>query len=264
MGPAVVSPRWSPPRPDAAPGPLGVVTRRGPPMQRQMRRRRLASCQAAWYRCLKLPDTLGLERQIRRGSSLVLIRSDPDGAGLTGERMTVEWFLTSRCVPISGRRGGGGSGRAERPSPSDRAGPSGARPPGSSGQPSGGAGPSNPDDPGIADKPHRRHAGGCGFGGALRRDRLHRAPAQFELRLPTSTYQGRHLQTGCGGNCGAVSIGVSLATDVSNALTSNTFAVSSNDEGQVSTGRCDVCGRRGRGQPAASPVRLSRRPQTTP
>ena len=65
---------------------------------------------------------------------------------------------------------------------------------------------------------------------------------QFELRLPTSTYQGRYLQAGCGGNCGSVSIGISPSADTAAALTSNTFAVSSNDEGHTSTGAWDVWG----------------------
>lgn len=65
---------------------------------------------------------------------------------------------------------------------------------------------------------------------------------QFELRLPTSTYQGRYLQTGCGGNCGVVSIGVSPAADTAAALTSNTFAVSTNNEGHAATGPWDVWG----------------------
>jgi hypothetical protein len=63
---------------------------------------------------------------------------------------------------------------------------------------------------------------------------------QFELRLPTRTYQGRYLQTGCGGNCGVVSIGVSPTADTEAALTSNTFAVSTNNEGHAATGPWDV------------------------
>ena len=65
---------------------------------------------------------------------------------------------------------------------------------------------------------------------------------QFELRLPASTYEGRYLQTGCGGNCGTVSIGVSPAADTAAALTSNTFAVSTNNEGHAATGPWDVWG----------------------
>jgi hypothetical protein len=56
---------------------------------------------------------------------------------------------------------------------------------------------------------------------------------QFELRLPTSTWQGRYLQTGCGGNCGVVTIAVSPPADTDAALGSNTFAVSTNDAGDV-------------------------------
>jgi tannase/feruloyl esterase len=72
---------------------------------------------------------------------------------------------------------------------------------------------------------------------------------QFELRLPTSTYQGRYLQTGCGGNCGTVNIGVSPTADVATALTSNTFAVSTNNEGHTSTGPWDVWGAGGASNP---------------
>ena len=72
---------------------------------------------------------------------------------------------------------------------------------------------------------------------------------EFELRLPTSTYEGRYLQTGCGGNCGTLSIGVSPAADTAAALTSNTFAVSSNNEGHTATGPYDVWGAPGASQP---------------
>lgn len=72
---------------------------------------------------------------------------------------------------------------------------------------------------------------------------------QFELRLPTSTYQDRYLQTGCGGNCGSVSIGISPSADTAAALTSNSFAVSSNDEGHTSTGSWDVWGAPNASQP---------------
>lgn len=62
---------------------------------------------------------------------------------------------------------------------------------------------------------------------------------QFELRLPITTYQGRYLQTGCGGNCGTVRIGLSPSADAA-VLAGNTFAVSTNNEGHVSTGGRDV------------------------
>ncbi len=65
---------------------------------------------------------------------------------------------------------------------------------------------------------------------------------EFELLLPTTTYEGRYLQTGCGGNCGTVSIGVSPEADTAVALTANTFAVSTNDEGHTATGPWDVWG----------------------
>jgi hypothetical protein len=72
---------------------------------------------------------------------------------------------------------------------------------------------------------------------------------QFELRLPTSTYQDRYLQTGCGGNCGSVNIGISPTADVATALTSNSFAVSTNNEGHTSTGPWDVWGAGGASNP---------------
>ena len=72
---------------------------------------------------------------------------------------------------------------------------------------------------------------------------------QFELQLPTSTYQGRYLQTGCGGNCGSVRIGISPTADVAAALTSNSFAVSTNNEGHTSTGPWDVWGAGGASNP---------------
>ncbi len=72
---------------------------------------------------------------------------------------------------------------------------------------------------------------------------------QFELRLPTNTYQGRYLQTGCGGNCGVVNIGVAQPVDLATAITANTFAVSSNNEGHVSTGQWDVWGEGGKDNP---------------
>lgn len=62
----------------------------------------------------------------------------------------------------------------------------------------------------------------------------------FEVRLPISTWQGRYLQLGCGGNCGVISFGVSPAADTGVALTDNTFAVATDNEGHTSTGSLDV------------------------
>jgi feruloyl esterase len=63
---------------------------------------------------------------------------------------------------------------------------------------------------------------------------------QFELRLPTTTWEGRYLQLGCGGTCGSIAFGVSPAGDTQYALTDNKFAVASTNEGHVSTGPWDV------------------------
>ncbi len=63
---------------------------------------------------------------------------------------------------------------------------------------------------------------------------------QFELRLPTTTWEGRYLQLGCGGTCGSISFGVSPAGDTAFAITGNTFAVSATNEGHLSTGSWDV------------------------
>jgi hypothetical protein len=62
----------------------------------------------------------------------------------------------------------------------------------------------------------------------------------FEVHLPTSTWQGRYLQLGCGGNCGVVSFGVAPAADTGLALTDNTFVVATDNEGHTSTGLLDV------------------------
>jgi len=72
---------------------------------------------------------------------------------------------------------------------------------------------------------------------------------QFELRLPTHTYEDRYLQTGCGGNCGVVSIGLSPPGDIGVGLSSNTFAVASDNEGHLATGRWDVWGAPGISNP---------------
>ena len=51
---------------------------------------------------------------------------------------------------------------------------------------------------------------------------------QFEVRLPTDTWNGRYLQTGCGGTCGQVNI-----QDCSDALAKD-FAVAAQNMGHVS------------------------------
>ncbi|MEZ0110260.1 hypothetical protein ABH920_004275 [Catenulispora sp. EB89] len=55
---------------------------------------------------------------------------------------------------------------------------------------------------------------------------------QFQLLLPTKTWQGDYLQDGCGGYCGSVTI----ATDAAAAcapLTNGAFAVAGDDEGHA-------------------------------
>lgn len=53
---------------------------------------------------------------------------------------------------------------------------------------------------------------------------------QFELLLPTATWQGDYLQDGCGGYCGSVHIATVAATGCL-PLTSGAFAVASDNEG---------------------------------
>lgn len=59
---------------------------------------------------------------------------------------------------------------------------------------------------------------------------------QFELKLPTSTYQGRYLQQGCGGFCGAIPNTTFPACDV--ALGGD-FAMAADDEGHVGANAFD-------------------------
>jgi len=53
---------------------------------------------------------------------------------------------------------------------------------------------------------------------------------QFELKLPTRTYQGRYLQQGCGGFCGAIPQTTFPACD---AVLGGDFAMAADDEGHV-------------------------------
>lgn len=53
---------------------------------------------------------------------------------------------------------------------------------------------------------------------------------QFELRLPTTTWQGDYLQDGCGGYCGAVGINTQAAAGCL-PLTNGAFAIASDNEG---------------------------------
>jgi hypothetical protein len=56
---------------------------------------------------------------------------------------------------------------------------------------------------------------------------------QFELRLPTRTWNGRYLQTGCGGFCGDINI-----EQCADALDAN-FAVAAQNMGHVGDGESD-------------------------
>ena len=55
----------------------------------------------------------------------------------------------------------------------------------------------------------------------------------FELKLPTTTWQGRYLQNGCGGYCGQVS---NQAFPSCDATLGGDFAMATDDEGHTSSG----------------------------
>ncbi len=57
---------------------------------------------------------------------------------------------------------------------------------------------------------------------------------QFELRLPTSTWTGRYLQGGCGGNCGVIMSTLSPRCDTAVAYT-GAFAVGFENSGHAGT-----------------------------
>ena len=59
------------------------------------------------------------------------------------------------------------------------------------------------------------------------------AQVQFELKLPTKTWQGRYLQNGCGGFCGAISPTTFPSCDLQPG---GDFAVSATDDGHVAAG----------------------------
>jgi hypothetical protein len=61
---------------------------------------------------------------------------------------------------------------------------------------------------------------------------------QFELTLPTNTYTGRYLQTGCGGLCGNLSIQAPAATGCA-PLNNGEFAMASDNMGHVAAGNND-------------------------
>lgn len=54
---------------------------------------------------------------------------------------------------------------------------------------------------------------------------------KFEARMPLTTWNGRYLQLGCGGMCGAIRFGVSPAADSKMILDDNRFVVASTNEG---------------------------------
>jgi hypothetical protein len=59
---------------------------------------------------------------------------------------------------------------------------------------------------------------------------------QFVMDLPLSTYQGRYLQLGCGGNCGTDNLGPAAAAFNCTPVTSGQFAEATDNEGHVGTG----------------------------
>src|SRR6478609_5959878 len=61
---------------------------------------------------------------------------------------------------------------------------------------------------------------------------------QFELLLPTKTWAGRYLQTGCGGFCGRVYFDTRAAYGCA-PLTDGTFAVAADNEGHFGAGSTD-------------------------
>ncbi|HEU0241612.1 MAG TPA: tannase/feruloyl esterase family alpha/beta hydrolase [Micromonosporaceae bacterium] len=58
---------------------------------------------------------------------------------------------------------------------------------------------------------------------------------QFVMDLPLSTYQGRYLQLGCGGNCGSDNLGPPAASFNCTPVTSGQFAEATDNEGHVGT-----------------------------
>ncbi|GAA0514829.1 feruloyl esterase [Paractinoplanes deccanensis] len=61
---------------------------------------------------------------------------------------------------------------------------------------------------------------------------------QFSLMLPTQTWAGRYLQTGCGGFCGSVNFDPQAAYGCA-PLTNGTFAVAADNEGHYGAGFTD-------------------------
>ena len=61
---------------------------------------------------------------------------------------------------------------------------------------------------------------------------------QFEVQLPTQTYQRRYLQTGCGGLCGSLAISAPAAVGCA-PLADGSFATASDNQGHVGGGSAD-------------------------
>ena len=59
---------------------------------------------------------------------------------------------------------------------------------------------------------------------------------QFELKLPTKTFQGRYLQQGCGGFCGAIP---QMSFPACDAVLGGDFAMAADDEGHVGANAFD-------------------------
>src|SRR5436190_14921795 len=56
---------------------------------------------------------------------------------------------------------------------------------------------------------------------------------QFQLMLPTQSYQGKYLQLGCGGYCGTDTLGTPAASYGCVPVTSGQFAEATDNEGHV-------------------------------
>jgi feruloyl esterase len=58
---------------------------------------------------------------------------------------------------------------------------------------------------------------------------------QFVMDLPLTSYQGRYLQLGCGGNCGSDNLGTPAASYNCTPVTTGQFAEATDNEGHVGT-----------------------------
>lgn len=62
---------------------------------------------------------------------------------------------------------------------------------------------------------------------------------QFDLRLPTATWNGDYVQEGCGGNCGSVQTGPPAVSSGCPAVTGNQLAIATDNEGHVGSSAVD-------------------------